>query len=97
MKTELIFPTPIWKFDDVNVDRESLTNFVYLVKDEDPVGRTQTNHGGWQSHDFIDSVMDINPLKGISDAIMERAYAAADQFGFSAYSLKMINLWININ
>ena len=41
MKTELIFPTPIWKFDDVNVDRESLTNFVYLVKDEDPVGRTQ--------------------------------------------------------
>ena len=97
MKTELIFPTPIWKFDDVNVDRESLTNFVYLVKDEDPVGRTQTNHGGWQSHDFIDSVMDINPLKGIRDAIMERAYAAADQFGFSAYSLKMINLWININ
>lgn len=97
MKTELIFPTPVWKFDNVGVDRELLTDFVYHVKDEDPEGRKQSNAGGWQSHDFIDSVMDNNPLKDIRDAIMERAYAAADEFGFSDYSLKMINMWININ
>ena len=97
MKTELIFPTPVWKFDNVGIDRESLTDFVYHVKEEDPVGRVQSNHGGWQSHDFIDSVMDNNPLKEIRDAIMERAYAAADEFGFHDYSLKMLNLWININ
>ena len=80
MKTELIFPTPVWKFDNVGIDRESLTDFVYLVKSEDPAGRVQSNHGGWQSHDFIDSVMDNNPLKQIRDAIMERAYACADEF-----------------
>ena len=45
MKTELIFPTPVWKFDNVGIDRESLTDFVYHVKEEDPVGRVQSNHG----------------------------------------------------
>ena len=39
MKTELIFPTPVWKFDNVGIDRESLRDFVYLVKSEDPAGR----------------------------------------------------------
>ena len=97
MKTELIFPTPVWKFDNVGVDRDSLTNFVYYVREEDPQGRKQSNNGGWQSQDFIDSVMDENPLKPIRDAIMERAYAAADEFGFNDYSLKMINRWSNIN
>ena len=74
-----------------------MTDFVYYVKSEDPVGRKQTNHGGWQSHDFIDRVIDDNPLKEIRDAIMERAYAAAEQFGFNDFTLKMINMWININ
>lgn len=97
MKTELIFPTPVWKFNNVGIDRQSLTNFVYFVKSEDPTGRKQSNHGGWQSNDFIDIVMDNTPLKEIRDAIMERAYAAADEFGFNEYRLKIINLWININ
>ena len=34
MKTELIFPTPVWKFNNVGIDRQSLTNFVYFVKSE---------------------------------------------------------------
>lgn len=97
VKTELIFPTPVWKFDNVGVDKQSLTDFVYHVKSEDPVGRKQSNSGGWQSHDFIDRVMDNNPLKEIRDKIMERAYACADEFGFNDYTLKMINMWININ
>ena len=48
MKTELIFPTPVWKFDNVGVDKQSLTDFVYHVKSEDPAGRKQSNNGGWQ-------------------------------------------------
>jgi len=97
MKTELIFPTPIWKFDNVGIDRKSLSDFVYHVKDEDPEGRQASNGGGWQSHDFTDPVIDDNPLRYIRDAIMERAYAAADEFGFDDYTLKMLNMWININ
>ena len=55
MKTELIFPTPIWKFDDVNVDRESLTNFVYLVKDEDPALEMQL----WSEHMLLLISLDL--------------------------------------
>jgi uncharacterized protein (TIGR02466 family) len=97
MKTELIFPTPIWKFDNVGIDRERVIDFVDVVRTEDPKGRKSSNEGGWQSWDFIDSVMDNNPLKQLRDSIMERAYAAADEFGFNNYSLGMINLWINVN
>ena len=97
MKTELIFPTPVWKFDNVGIDVKSLSDFVYHVKDEDPTGRKSSNEGGWQSWDFINAVMDDHPLTQIRDAIMERAYACADEFGFEEYSLGMINLWLNVN
>ena len=66
MKTELIFPTPVWKFDNVGIDKQSLTDFVYYVKSEDPVGRKQTNHGGWQSHDFIDRVILMSVVGNIA-------------------------------
>lgn len=99
MKTDLIFPTPVWRFDNVITEDQmkSTQDFVYLVKDSDGWGRKSSNEGGWQSHDFIDPVMDINPLKDIRDAIMQRAYAAADEFGFREYTLKMTNLWFNVN
>ena len=97
MKTELIFPTPVWKFDNVGIDKQSLTDFVYHVKSEDPAGRKQSNNGGWQSHDFTDAVMQTNPLIDIRNSIIERAYVAADDFGFRSYSLHITNLWININ
>ena len=42
--------------------------------------------------DKIDRVIDDIPLKEIRDAIMERAYAADEQFGFNDFTLKMINM-----
>ena len=94
-----LFPSVIHQFD-VNGFGEiqnQLIDYAYDLKKKEPEGVLISNHGGWQSHDFIDSVMDNNPLKEIRDAIMERAYAAADEFGFNEYKLKMINMWININ
>lgn len=97
MKTELLFPTPLWTFEKCGVDRDKLLEFVNFVKSEDPEGRKITNVGGWQSWDFIDSVMLENPLRELRDTILNRAYAAADEWGLQQYSLKILNLWINVN
>lgn len=97
MKTELLFPTPIWIEEDCGVDRDKLKEFVQFVKTEDPKGRNATNYGGWQSHDFIDNVMKDNPLKDLRDKIYELAYYACDDWGFNQYTLKITNLWLNVN
>lgn len=97
MKTKLLFPTPVWIQDECGIDLNKLTEFCYFVEKEDPEGRHATNDGGWQSHDFVDSVMKDNPLSEIRQKIYELAYAACDQWGYQYYSLKMTNLWININ
>jgi uncharacterized protein (TIGR02466 family) len=97
MKTELLFPTPIWIDEKCGVEKQPLLEFVNYVRTEDPKGRRATNVGGWQSNDFIDDVMLNNPLKDLRNKILQNAYYAADQWGFQYYSLKVLNLWININ
>lgn len=97
MKTELLFPTPVWIEDGCGIDREKLLDFVYLVRREDPEGRYASNDGGWQSHDFIDEVMKENPLSELRRKILEIAYAACDEWGFTEYTLRISNLWLNIN
>lgn len=97
MKTELLFPTPVWTEDECGIDRQKLTDFAYHVKDEDPNGRKASNDGGWQSHDFLDAVMKDNPLSELRLKILEIAYASADEWGFRDYTLHISNLWININ
>lgn len=97
MKTTLLFPTPYWHDQECGVDREKLLEFVNYVKSEDLQGRRATNDGGWQSWDFIDSVMVDNPLRQLRDKILERAYRACDDWGFQDYTLKILNLWINVN
>jgi uncharacterized protein (TIGR02466 family) len=97
MKTELLFPTPVWIENKCGIDRDKLLDFAYFVRDEDPDGRVASNEGGWQSHDFIDEVMRENPLSELRFKILELAYAACDEWGFLDYSLRISNLWININ
>ena len=97
MKTNLLFPTPLWINEECGVERQPIIDFVHYVQQEDPDGRRATNAGGWQSWDFIDSVMINNPLKPLRDKILECAYYAADEWGFQKYSLKILNLWLNVN
>ena len=97
MNTQLLFPTPLWTQKDCGVDRQPIIDFVHYVQKEDPDGRHASNAGGWQSWDFVDHVMLDNPLKPLRDKILECAYYAADQWGFQQYSLKILNLWINVN
>lgn len=95
--TNLIFPTPIWVEDSVGLDRDNLLTFVDRVRSEDPQGRVISNNGGWQSHDFTDEVMQNNPLSELRAKILQMAYYCADEFGFVDYTLRVVNLWMNVN
>ena len=79
------------------MEKKPLLDFIYYVEKEDPNGRISSNEGGWQSWDFTESICDTNPLKEVKDKILLFAYEAADDYGFVDYSLKITNLWININ
>ena len=96
-KTELLFPTPIWTDDDVGLDLKPIQDFSYEVREHDPDGRQATNDGGWQSNEFKFDVLPDTPFKYLYYSIMDHAYEACDQWGFMNYSLKLSNLWININ
>ena len=52
MRTQLLFPTPVWIEEKCGVDADKLKEFAYLVKSEDPKGRQVSNEGGWQSWDL---------------------------------------------
>jgi uncharacterized protein (TIGR02466 family) len=95
--TNLIFPIPIWVEDKVGLDTNNLLKFVDRVRSEDPQGRVISNNGGWQSHDFIDEVMQNNPLSELRSKILQMAYYCADEFGFVDYTLRIVNLWMNVN
>ena len=98
MKTELLFPTPIWVEDDCGIDLDPIQKFAYEVKEEDTKGRRSSNGGGgWQSHDFRPDWIPNTPLKPVSDYIMQMAGVCADEFGFNDYRLNMSNMWINVN
>ncbi len=97
MKTTLLFPTPLWTLNKVGCTKEPLLEFIRHVQKEDPNGRISSNEGGWQSWDFMEDICDTNPLKELKDIIMRHAYAVCDEWSFKDYSLKMTNLWINVN
>ena len=95
--TKLLFPTPIWEDDDCGLDTKEIQDFCYLVEKEDPQGRKATNYGGWQSNEFRPEVLPDTPLKSLYYSLLDHCYEACDNWGFMNYSLRLSNLWININ
>ena len=91
-KTNLIFPTPIHKFDvnGFSEIQDELIDYAYDYKKKDPKGVSLSNRGGWQSEGFEiineDDVLQlflINCLSNfppIKESVQLRGYA-----------------WININ
>ena len=55
-----IFPTPIWGFDNMNLDVDSIKFWAYEGKKKDE-GRIISNVGGWQSNDY--RTFDNTPLQ----------------------------------
>ena len=80
--TAYIFPIPIHVIDINDFDdyKDQFVKEIYQEKDEDPIGRKISNHGGWQSNQIdihecksetlkkiiIDS---LPQLKSLSDSV----------------------------
>ena len=97
MRTEFLFPTPIWIDEDCHgVDSKEIADFAYIIEKEDPVGVKASNSGGWQSDSFRPTHLP-NPLAKLYQRLMANAYESADSFGFQNYTLQLSNLWMNIN
>tara|TARA_B100000287_G_scaffold322650_1_gene306569 strand:+ start:931 stop:1617 length:687 start_codon:yes stop_codon:yes gene_type:complete len=97
LRTELLFPTPLWIFEDCDLDNDLIVDFIYEVQKEDPKGMSKSNIGGWQSNNFVVPFIDKTPFKDLHKQIQLNTYAAADEFGFNDYTVRLSNLWANIN
>ena len=54
-RTVNLFPTIIHQFDVNGFDeiQNQLIDYAYQFKNKNPEGVKISNHGGWQSHDFV--------------------------------------------
>ena len=91
-KTNLIFPIPIHQFDvnGFSEIQDELIDFVYKMREKDPVGHTISNRRGWQSSCFsIDTEDDVLKL------FLTNCLAV---FPPIKKSVKLfVSAWVNIN
>ena len=91
-KTNLIFPIPIHLFDvnGFNEIQDELIDFVYNMREKDPVGHTISNRRGWQSSCFsIDNEDDVLK-KFLTNCLAE--------FPPIKKSVRLfVSAWVNIN
>ena len=91
-KTNLIFPVPIHQFD-VNGFGEiqnELIDYVYKMREKDPIGHTISNRRGWQS-----SCFSIDNEDDVLQSFLTNCLA---NFPYLKKSVKLfVSAWININ
>ena len=92
VKTELIFPTPVW-INELNYDCNDIMSFVeQLTNSSESV--VHSNYGGFQSSAFIkDNLPDVfKDIKSKIDDSVKHIYSEN-----SLPKLELDNLWINVN
>ena len=91
-KTNLIFPVPIHQFD-VNGFGEiqnELIDYVYKMREKDPIGHTISNRRGWQS-----SCFSIDNEDDVLQSFLTNCLA---EFPPIKKSVKLfVSAWVNIN
>ena len=91
-KTNLIFPTPIHQFDvnGFSEIQDELIDYVYKMREKDPVGHTISNRRGWQSSCFS--------LENEDDILQNFLTNCLSEFPPIEKSIKLfVSAWININ
>ena len=90
---EPIFPTAMHWQDADNFDKDSLVDYVYSQREEDPEGLMKSNVGGWQSqgnyHRFENPLQIF--LKDFLTVIVNSGIYKSDT------SITVTQMWININ
>jgi uncharacterized protein (TIGR02466 family) len=91
-KTNLIFPVPIHQFDvnGYSEIQDELIDYVYKMREKDPVGHTISNRGGWQSSCFS--------LENEDNILQNFLTNCLSEFPPIEKSIKLfVSAWININ
>ena len=87
-----IFPVPIHQFDvnGYSEIQDELIDYVYKMREKDPVGHTISNRGGWQSSCFS--------LENEDDILQNFLTNCLSEFPPIEKSIKLfVSAWININ
>ena len=91
-KVNLIFPVPIHQFDvnGFSEIQDELIDYVYEMKEKDPVGHTISNRGGWQSSCFT--------LENQEDKLQCFLSKCLGKFPTIKESVRLyVSAWVNIN
>ena len=89
-----LFPTLVHEFKIPDFDRQSIIEYCYQQRKEDPHGMQKSNRGGWQSQDHF--CMFNNPL---SDALTSglSSYVQENNIFQKGVGIEVQAMWININ
>ena len=91
-KTVNIFPVPVHQFDvnGFSEIQDELIDYVYKMREKDPVGHTISNRRGWQSSCFS--------LDNEDDILQNFLTNCLSEFPPIEKSIKLfVSAWININ
>ena len=91
-RTNIIFPVPIHQFDvnGFSEIQDELIDYVYKMREKDPVGHTISNRRGWQSSCFS--------LENEDDILQNFLTNCLSEFPPIEKSIKLfVSAWININ
>ena len=91
-KTVKIFPVPVHQFDvnGFSEIQDELIDYVYKMREKDPVGNTISNRRGWQSSCFS--------LENEDDILQNFLTNCLSEFPPIEKSIKLfVSAWININ
>ena len=91
-KTNLIFPVPIHQFDvnEFSEIQDELVDYVYKMREKDPVGNKISNRCGWQSSPF--------EIVNEDDVLQSFLTNCLAEFPPIKKSIKLfVTAWININ
>ena len=91
-RTNIIFPVPIHQFDvnEFSEIQDELIDYVYKMREKDPVGKTISNRNGWQSSPF--------EIVNEDDVLQSFLINCLSEFPPIKKSIKLFaTAWININ
>ena len=91
-RTVNLFPTIIHQFDVNGFDeiQNQLIDYAYQFKNKNPEGVKISNHGGWQSHDFV--------VNNENDLLQSFIINCLSNFPNIDKSINFdVDAWININ
>lgn len=96
MQMEWYFPAPVW-WEETNITNTEMLNLCYKMQEDDTIGRTLSNQGGWQSMDFRPGM--YPEMKNLEDKILNQANNCLKDFGFRTdlCFVDIENFWFNIN